>query len=147
MQLPLWALWGFFGSRAHCVLPCTCDCCAVAFPGGNAVCAPYKSLVLSAEEKRAAKNCPTICGSTNASFFSHSRVDASRFCLDACLPVSLVGADRVITAGHCCDGQSASRLGVRVGSHNLYEDDPDQADIAVSKVLNHEDYDSWTITN
>merc|ERR1712110_574001 len=43
---------------------------------------------------------------------------------------SLVGADRVITAGHCCDGQSASRLGVRVGSHNLYED-----------------YHSWTITN
>merc|ERR1711913_223549 len=38
---------------------------------------------------------------------------------------SLVAADRVITAGHCCDGQSASRLGVRVGSHNLYEDDPD----------------------
>ena len=36
---------------------------------------------------------------------------------------------------------------MRVGSHNLYEDDPDQADIAVSKVLNHEDYDSWTITN
>merc|ERR1712117_760573 len=34
---------------------------------------------------------------------------------------SLVAADRVITAGHCCDGQSASRLGVRVGSHNLYE--------------------------
>merc|ERR1719297_195923 len=60
---------------------------------------------------------------------------------------SLVAADRVITAGHCCDGQSASRLGVRVGSHNLYSEDPDQADIAVSKVLNHEDYDSWTITN
>ena len=43
--------------------------------------------------------------------------------------------------------QSASRLGVRVGSHNLYSEDPDQADIAVSKVINHEDYDSWTITN
>merc|ERR1712133_302560 len=43
---------------------------------------------------------------------------------------SLVAADRVITAGHCCDGQSASRLGVRVGSHNLYED-----------------YHSWTIEN
>merc|ERR1711872_820460 len=56
---------------------------------------------------------------------------------------SLVAADRVITAGHCCDGQSASRLGVRVGSHNLYEDDPDQVDIAA----NHEDYDSWTIEN
>merc|ERR1719295_103241 len=47
---------------------------------------------------------------------------------------SLVAANRVITAGHCCDGQSASRLGVRVGSHNLYEDDPDQADIAVDTV-------------
>merc|ERR1712098_979424 len=60
---------------------------------------------------------------------------------------SLVAADRVIAAGHCCGGQSASRLGVRVGSHNLYEDDPDQADIAVDTVTNHEDYDSWTIEN
>merc|ERR1719412_1616363 len=50
---------------------------------------------------------------------------------------SLVGADRVITAGHCCDGQLASRLGVRVGSHHRLSDDPDQADIAVSHVYNH----------
>merc|ERR1719228_3169360 len=60
---------------------------------------------------------------------------------------SLVAADRVITAGHFCDGQSASRLGVRVGNHHLYEDDPDQMDIAVSEVMLHEEYDSWTITN
>merc|ERR1712020_450530 len=40
---------------------------------------------------------------------------------------SLVKENMVVTAGHCCDGQSASRLGVRVG--------------------NHEQYDSWTITN
>jgi len=60
---------------------------------------------------------------------------------------SLVSANRVITAGHCCDGQSASRLGVRVGNHNLYEDDPEQKDIAVSRVMNHENYDSWTIEN
>merc|ERR1719402_1487393 len=60
---------------------------------------------------------------------------------------SLVAPDRVITAGHCCDGQSASRLGVRVGNHHLYEDDPDQKDIAVSRVMLHEDYDSWTISN
>merc|ERR1719315_640723 len=59
---------------------------------------------------------------------------------------SLVAADTVITAGHCCDGQSASRLGVRVGSHMLYEDDEDQADIAVSQVILHEDYDDWTIS-
>merc|ERR1712082_591423 len=60
---------------------------------------------------------------------------------------SLVAPDEVITAGHCCDGQSASRLGVRVGSHHLYSDDTDQADIAVSRVHNHEGYDSWTIEN
>merc|ERR1711971_1124312 len=47
---------------------------------------------------------------------------------------------------HCwthCDGMSASKLGVEVGSHNLYEDDPDQASFAVSDVGLHEDYDSW----
>merc|ERR1712071_688876 len=38
-------------------------------------------------------------------------------------------------------------VGVRVGNHHLYEDDPDQMDIAVSKVILHEDYDSWTIYN
>merc|ERR1711892_861784 len=37
--------------------------------------------------------------------------------------------------------------GSLVGNHHLYEDDPDQMDIAVSKVILHEDYDSWTIYN
>merc|ERR1712122_395645 len=60
---------------------------------------------------------------------------------------SLVKDNMVVTAGHCCDGQSASRLGVRVGNHHLYQDDPDQEDIAVAKVMLHEQYDSWTITN
>merc|ERR1711887_48581 len=60
---------------------------------------------------------------------------------------SLVGRDMVVTAGHCCDGQSANRLGVRVGNHHLYSDDPDQKDIAVSRVNLHPQYDSWTITN
>merc|ERR1719397_359752 len=60
---------------------------------------------------------------------------------------SLVAPDRVIPAGHCCDGQSASRLGVRVRNHHLYEDDPDQKDIAVSRVVLHESYDSWTVEN
>merc|ERR1712096_489020 len=60
---------------------------------------------------------------------------------------SLVGENMVVTAGHCCDGQSASRLGVRVGNHHLHGDDADQADIAVKKVMLHEDYDSWTINN
>merc|ERR1719309_967238 len=60
---------------------------------------------------------------------------------------SLIAPDKVVTAGHCCDGQSASRLGVRVGNHHLYSDDPDQKDIAVARVNNHPNYDSWTINN
>merc|ERR1719410_2091815 len=60
---------------------------------------------------------------------------------------SLVAPDMVVTAGHCCDGQSAHRLGVRVGNHHLYEDDADQEDFQVSKVILHEDYDSWNINN
>merc|ERR1711887_392106 len=60
---------------------------------------------------------------------------------------SLVAPDMVVTAGHCCDEQSASRLGVRVGNHKLHSDDPDQMDIAVSQVIVHENYDDWTISN
>ena len=60
---------------------------------------------------------------------------------------SLVAADTVITAGHCCDGMSASRLGVEVGSHMLYEDDPDQEAFAVKQVMLHEDYNANNINN
>merc|ERR1712210_352058 len=60
---------------------------------------------------------------------------------------SIVGSNKVITAGHCCDGMSASKLGVEVGSHNLYEDDPDQASFAVSDIGLHEDYGQADITD
>merc|ERR1712002_893983 len=60
---------------------------------------------------------------------------------------SLVKENMVVTAGHCCGGQSASRLGVRVGNHHLYQDDPDQDDIAVARVILHESYDSFTVEN
>merc|ERR1712228_361615 len=54
---------------------------------------------------------------------------------------SIVSSNMVVTAGHCCDGQTAHRLGVRVGNHHLYDDDVDP------KVILHEDYDSWNINN
>merc|ERR1719305_841400 len=59
---------------------------------------------------------------------------------------SIVGSNKVITAGHCCDGMSASKLGVEVGSHNLYQDDPDQESFAVSDVGLHEEYDICMLT-
>merc|ERR1712055_817493 len=60
---------------------------------------------------------------------------------------SLVGPTKVVTAGHCCDGMSASKLGVEVGSHHLYDQDPDQSAIAVTKVNLNADYDDWTVYN
>merc|ERR1712168_307329 len=60
---------------------------------------------------------------------------------------SIVSSNMVVTAAHCCDGQSASRLGVAVGSHKLHSTDSDQENIQVARVIQHEDYDSWTINN
>jgi trypsin len=60
---------------------------------------------------------------------------------------SLVAPNRVITAGHCCDGQSASRLGVVVGAYIRNNADESEKDIAVSKLILHEDYNSNTINN
>jgi len=60
---------------------------------------------------------------------------------------SLVAPDVVVTAGHCCDGMSASQLGVEVGSHELYSEDPDQEAFAVREVKLHENYNSNNINN
>ena len=43
--------------------------------------------------------------------------------------------------------QSASSLGVSVGSYHLYEEDESQKDIAVSRVLLHPEYSAWTLNN
>jgi len=60
---------------------------------------------------------------------------------------SLISSNWVATAAHCCDGQSARRLGVAVGNHNLYSDDADQENIAVKRIVMHPDYSSWTVEN
>jgi len=60
---------------------------------------------------------------------------------------SLVDSNWVVTAAHCCDGQSARRLGVAVGNHNLYSDDSDQENIQVKRIVMHPSYDSWTVEN
>merc|ERR550519_2422179 len=39
---------------------------------------------------------------------------------------SLITANLVITAGHCCHGKNVANLVVRVGEYSLLEVDPDQ---------------------
>jgi len=60
---------------------------------------------------------------------------------------SLVAPDRVITAGHCCDGQSASSLSVTVGEYDRRHDDGTEVDIKVDKVVPNENYSPWELTN
>ncbi|XP_035693354.1 trypsin-like [Branchiostoma floridae] len=60
---------------------------------------------------------------------------------------SIIAERWIVTAAHCVDRQSAHRLGVSVGSHNLYSDDDDQENIQVKRVVQHEDYDDRTIDN
>jgi len=60
---------------------------------------------------------------------------------------SLVAPGWAVTAGHCCHHQHANKLGVAVGNHRLSHQDSDQENIKVSKIVLHEDYDSWTTQN
>ena len=43
--------------------------------------------------------------------------------------------------------QTASKLGVVVGSHNRNSEDPEQESFALTRIKLHEDYDSNTISN
>jgi len=60
---------------------------------------------------------------------------------------SLVADTWVVTSGTCCDGVSASKLSVKVGSYHLFEADPDQEIIQVKRAVLHPEYDIVTISN
>jgi trypsin len=60
---------------------------------------------------------------------------------------SLISETWVVTAAHCCDGQSASRLAVAVGNHRLNTDDADQENIPLKRIVMHPAYDSSDISN
>ena len=57
---------------------------------------------------------------------------------------SLIGSDKVLTAAHCCDGEAADDLKVRVGTDQNAEGGSTHL---VSKVTMHPDYSSSIVAN
>merc|ERR1712018_777515 len=57
---------------------------------------------------------------------------------------SLIGSNKVLTAAHCCDGESADDLKVRIGTDRNAEGGTTHM---VSKVSMHPSYDSSTVAN
>jgi len=60
---------------------------------------------------------------------------------------SLINADKVLTAAHCCYGNNPNDLVVRVGQHRLNFWDSYQKDIKVGKIIIHEAFDVDTLEN
>ena len=59
----------------------------------------------------------------------------------------MVNSDTIVTAAHCCDGQSASELKVVAGDHNLEMDEGTEQVVDVSDIIMHPRYSASTITN
>jgi len=73
---------------------------------------------------------------------SLGQIGATHFCGG-----SIIGADWVLTAAHCCAGQSSLTMHVVAGGIklNTFEDEEERRDVA--NIISHPDYDASTITN
>jgi len=60
---------------------------------------------------------------------------------------SVYDASTIITAAHCCVGQSASNVQVVAGEHDLSRNDRTEQTRAVSRIVDHEDFSSFTLKN
>jgi len=60
---------------------------------------------------------------------------------------SVYDENTIITAAHCCDGQSANRIKVVAGEHNLEKNEGYEQERSVRRIEMHEQYDSSRITS
>jgi len=60
---------------------------------------------------------------------------------------TVLNENYIVTAGHCAEVGSASTFSIVAGDHSLQNVDGTEQTRAVSRVIIHEEYDSWTIEN
>jgi secreted trypsin-like serine protease len=60
---------------------------------------------------------------------------------------SVLDENTIITAAHCCDGQTASRVKIIAGEHNLDKNEGTEQERDVRRIIMHENYDSSRITS
>merc|ERR1719378_1154654 len=63
---------------------------------------------------------------------------------------SIYNENWAVCAGHCVQGEDfddPSYLRVVAGEHNLDKDEGNEQEIVLSKIIQHEDYSGWTISN
>ena len=60
---------------------------------------------------------------------------------------SVYDASTILTAAHCCAGQSASNIQIVAGEHSLSGNDRTEQTRAVTRVIDHEDFSSFTLKN
>ncbi|XP_061423529.1 trypsin-2-like [Lethenteron reissneri] len=58
---------------------------------------------------------------------------------------SLINSEWVVSAAHCY--QTASRISVRIGEHNIFVTEGTEQRIQASKAIQHPQYNSWNIDN
>jgi len=60
---------------------------------------------------------------------------------------SVYDASTILTAAHCCAGQSASNIQIVAGDHSLSGNEGTEQTRAVTRVVDHEDFSSFTLKN
>jgi len=60
---------------------------------------------------------------------------------------SILSQNKIATAAHCCDGQSASSLRVVAGAHDIGSNEASQQVMSVSRIVMHPSYNGNTINN
>jgi len=60
---------------------------------------------------------------------------------------SIIGESLAVTAAHCVEGDAPSAIAVVAGKHHRTQTGPNEQRRQVTRIVVHEDYDSWSFAN